>query len=174
MNNKTILFIIRILNIIALGILIGFLIPKCGSNNQTQEARTIVEKHYKEGATHTTEKHFYHNTVTAYQGKQTPLSIDTVNNIRVYSDSIPDSNLTIFVKDSVKGEKLFSKINYRLKVPVVLETLRVDTLRIDSIVFMPPPKKKHWVISAGAGYGATPNGLEPSININVGYKLFEF
>lgn len=166
----------RTMVIILLGVAIGLLLPKCGSNNQTQEARVVVEKHYKEGASHTTEKHFYHNTVTAYQGIQAPVSIDSVNDIRVYKDSIPDSNLTIFVNDSIKGEKLFSKIKYRLKVPVLVETLRVDTLVIDSLIYLPPPhkKKKKWVISAGAGYGATPNGLEPSINLNVGYKLFEF
>lgn len=35
-------------------------------------------------------------------------------------------------------------------------------------------RPKHWVVSAGAGYGLTPTGLNWNVSINVGYKLFEF
>lgn len=51
---------------------------------------------------------------------------------RVYSDSLVDSNIVITYEDSITGILLAKKINYRLKVPLRIET----THRIvDSIPF---------------------------------------
>lgn len=96
--------------------------------------------------------------------------IDTTNHqtfekdylVREYSDSIPDSNLTIFRHSKVVGVIKEQDISYRLKTPLeVIKTLsRVDTLETIK------PSKWNLYTGLETGGNLTQFNISPFITLN--------
>ncbi len=70
----------------------------------------------------------------------------------------------------------FLGITYRRDqyLNVRFENPKTKIVGLSNISLRSYERPKHWVVSAGAGYGLTPAGLNWNISLNVGYKLFEF
>lgn len=72
--------------------------------------------------------------------------------------------------------KKFLGITYRKDqyMNVRFNNPKTQIVGLSNISLRPYNRPKHFVVSAGAGYGLTPNGLGWNVSLNVGYKLFEF
>lgn len=80
---------------------------------------------------------------------------------RVYIDSVPDSNVTIFTDIRTIGILKSSQLKYRLKVPIRIETM----IKTDSIYKEVIPNK--WDILAIGGIG----GNQHQFNVNIGAAI---
>lgn len=114
---------------------------------------------------------------------------DLCNFERTYTDSIPDSNVTIFTNITTIGILKSSQISYKLKVPLRIET----TIRTDSTYIKTVPNKWDFLVIGGVGgnptkfnaslggalrynrvyYGYEYNFVDKTHNAKVGFVLFK-
>lgn len=83
---------------------------------------------------------------------------------RTYTDSLPDSNVTIFTDIKTIGILKSSQVKYRLKVPLRIET----TIRTDSTYIKTVPNK--WSILAIGGVGGNQSKFNATVGGAIRYK----
>jgi len=55
------------------------------------------------------------------------------NKVRIYTDSVSDKNITIFLNDTVQGYLLGTKPTYRLKVPLTITNSSTVTIKVPTL-----------------------------------------
>lgn len=132
-------------------------------SNLTQ-ASTRTEGSF-ESKVDTTGKWQWTDNYLTLAGKNTD---STVKGDYVYQDTA-----TVAVYDT---SKKFLGITYRKEqyMNVRFNNPKTRIVGLSNISLKPYSRPKHFVVSAGTGYGLTPNGLGWNVSLNIGYKLFEF
>jgi hypothetical protein len=180
MNKK---IVIRdIIIVILLGVLCVLLFHDCDRGDAGKEIKRELKKGITKSDTIKPKDTTYHftdnqkkSTVTVKkkaknvdppakkQTEWTGLSLDTTYTT-VYNDTLEDDRVIIYNYDSIAGSRLKNHLSYKLKVPLIINNTRADTLEITT----QKESGIHAGVNMGVGFAITPVGIYPAIFIGPG------
>ena len=164
MDNNKGLKVLFYLSALVIGFLLGFRGCANGKivNPKGDTTSVKIETH--------TDTIWAKDTIYSFKPKYIFLPSDSVitrdtictNYIKFYSDSLADTNLTIYIKDSIQGLKKYQKLDYKLKIPIKIETTLTKTITIEKY------NEPKFTIYGGIESGGNQNIVElsPFIAIN--------
>ncbi len=94
------------------------------------------------------------------------LTYQELNQWRLYSSTLSDSNLVLYIENTIQGFHRGRSVNYRLKVPLMIR----DSVKMTITKQIPIPVLPNWQIGAGAL--VTPKGISFMVDYSKNRNTF--